>query len=364
MNRRYFLCFKIIAFIFFFWSCICWAQKEENEGTYKEKIIIKGKVGNKEDQLGWKFYFLKDEPTEFVGVSSFTVNKEENIYILDNLNNRIQIFDSTGKHIAQWPFPKEFCKKNGGYSTSARDIGVDDSGNVYVLADPGEEPMSIYIYNSNGKLTRKTKLKASPTKDKFYNIGSTFMSVGPEGNICLLVTAYDKSPKYDFEMALGTSSFCVKINSKGEIIEKTDIWTGWQSWVRTYGKYRQNDTIIKTLPNTVRRIYNEYNELVYDSLQNESINFARIDKKNNLYFYYYTDNGDTVISNKTYEWEDRLLLKINSKGKVLNRMSIRKNMTDETFEEDDMRVDREGNIYFLDGGLDEFILVKYEYIQN
>jgi len=60
------------------------------------------------------------------GPASLTIDFNNNIYILDNLNHRILVIDSTGKRIRIIDIKSEFGK--GG-----QDIKVDNQGNIYIL---------------------------------------------------------------------------------------------------------------------------------------------------------------------------------------------------------------------------------------
>lgn len=85
------------------------------------------------------------------GVRSFTTDDDNNIYILDNVNHRIQILDANGKHSAvinRRDIPNAKI-------SAMTDMAVDHSNNMYILGSLKPAVCSLYHINLKGKLLGK-----------------------------------------------------------------------------------------------------------------------------------------------------------------------------------------------------------------
>ncbi len=74
------------------------------------------------------------------GPISFAVDKNENIYVLDQINKRVQQFDKSGNYVSMFTIDSQFVC----------DIDLDDKSNVYLL--DGWVKKEVYKYDSVGKL--------------------------------------------------------------------------------------------------------------------------------------------------------------------------------------------------------------------
>ena len=81
---------------------------------------------------------------QFKDPTDITIGKSDNIYVTDQNNNRVEIFDSKGN------FLSEFGTFGSGDGQFADPLGiaVDKSGNIYVV-DQNNERVEIFSTNHN-----------------------------------------------------------------------------------------------------------------------------------------------------------------------------------------------------------------------
>jgi len=60
------------------------------------------------------------------------VDDDDNLYVADNYNHRIQKFSSAGTFLTAWGLPDSNDASPGGYFENPTEVAVDSSGNVYV----------------------------------------------------------------------------------------------------------------------------------------------------------------------------------------------------------------------------------------
>jgi len=89
------------------------------------EIVIEGEWGSKSGEFG---LLIKGSPPQ--GPESFCVDKEGNIYVLDVINYRIQVFDKEGNI-------KRILKYDRNYRFPD-DLVVDENGNLYLLTEECE----------------------------------------------------------------------------------------------------------------------------------------------------------------------------------------------------------------------------------
>lgn len=133
-------------------------------GTDGEVIAKYGGAGEGNGQLGV-------EGSEFyIGPNGLSLDNDDNIYVSDTINNRIQIFDKNGR------FLKKITNEDvNGVFTQLMDIKIDSDGNIYVT-DAG----SYYILklNKNGEVVERIGGKGEQ-KGKFGLIGEINGNYGP-----------------------------------------------------------------------------------------------------------------------------------------------------------------------------------------
>ena len=100
------------------------------------KVIVSGTWGIDIGEFG------KIDKAARPGPMSFAVDKENNIFILDQVNSRVQKFDNHGKYLASLNIN----------TTTAADIVLDQEGKIYIL-DPWIE-YNIKRFSTTGKLEK------------------------------------------------------------------------------------------------------------------------------------------------------------------------------------------------------------------
>ncbi len=84
-------------------------------------------------------------PGEFGGASNVALDKDNNVYVTDTMNNRVEIFDAEGNFIS------EFGKHGDGpgYFARPKGIAVDCDGHIWV-ADEYQD--RVEVFNREGQL--------------------------------------------------------------------------------------------------------------------------------------------------------------------------------------------------------------------
>ena len=84
-------------------------------------------------------------PGDFGGASNVALDQDENVYVTDTMNNRVEIFDADGKFIS------EFGKHGDGpgYFARPKGIAVDCDGHIWV-ADEYQD--RVEVFNRDGQL--------------------------------------------------------------------------------------------------------------------------------------------------------------------------------------------------------------------
>jgi hypothetical protein len=154
-NIIFLITIGVLVTIFAF-SGVLFAQEAE---THVSNVIIYGKLGTGHNEFG-----MGDGDMEYP--TSFAIDAERNIYILDCINNRIQKFDGQGNFIVAFPAKsyedysrEELQKKVQDRYSSAKIRAYEifcDGDNIYLWQHRynlnNEEDSIVYLkYNGNGK---------------------------------------------------------------------------------------------------------------------------------------------------------------------------------------------------------------------
>jgi len=126
--------------------------------SYEIEVVIEAPWGNDKGEFG---YLAVNAPGEIpkgavpskvlIGPTCFTVSYSGNIYVLDLVNRRIQIFDKKGKfkEIINLELPEDVIVDN----YSFQEMHVDSSGNIYA-----KYTINIggwFIFNNQGQLVKR-----------------------------------------------------------------------------------------------------------------------------------------------------------------------------------------------------------------
>jgi len=145
-----------------------------------------------------------DENYMFYHVADIKIDNEENIYILDSGNQRIQKFDKNGKYI------KTIGRKGVGPGEfqSPSKLFIDADDNIYV-----KDERKIHKLNNRGIFTKTIPFNHKTTDILMAGIQNFNFIVTPQETIFANIIQYSKS---------GGFNSLVKLNSKGEIIKEID----------------------------------------------------------------------------------------------------------------------------------------------
>ena len=91
------------------------------------------------------------KPGEFNSPHGIAIDSDNNIYLTDMKNSRIQVFNSSDKFIREWG---SFGNSTGQFSLTAPGIAVDNDGNrIYVL---DKVRALVQVFDSHGKYLGET----------------------------------------------------------------------------------------------------------------------------------------------------------------------------------------------------------------
>ena len=125
---------------------------------------MKAKIGSGPNEIG----AITPSEANPEGPMSFTLSKDGNIYILDQINHRIQIFKD-GKWIKSIPIPKDIF-------LDFKDIEVTPENKIVLLAQVYKEgrvkELYVYIINLDGKIINLIKTNPCPPEINIVKEGN------------------------------------------------------------------------------------------------------------------------------------------------------------------------------------------------
>jgi hypothetical protein len=262
--------FLLVIFIllFFFIAGAEEKQKTEWKGTIKYENGVKV-IKNPEEPLFGEIEFDIEQDLNlgkeddnnylFYQVRGIALDKQENIYVLDSGNFRVQKFDKEGRYLQtigrKGQGPGEFEKP-------AR-IFLDNQGNLYVADGKGRRGNSrlIKIFNAQGKFVKSIHLENSISD--FY--------VDSGGNILANVTQGVEG---------GTKSIFVIMSPEGKIIKNIAEFSDVKEVRRKSGEMKASFRVHHLY--TPRLMISRINEKIFSYAYSSDYQIFVIDNDGNL----------------------------------------------------------------------------------
>lgn len=295
-----------VVFIVFVCSN-CFLLKEK----YSESLLIDGTIGSGPGEIRWETIdYLPTGPT------SFGVNNEGEIYILDYLNHRVMKFDSEGEYVD---------KILQGAHRNLMDIAFDSEDNIYIEYVSGD--VSIYDRGLNFVRTLDLSPGVPPIVPKMTHLEAT-----------------DRSTVLLVDPNLDQVNQIIEVDTNGNIVETRDILEGY---IESKGQY-----YIKKESSGDMTLYRDKNDksiLPLEKLdaKGEIPRVIGIDSLRNLYF---------LIPMET-SMKDRIV-KVNHKGWLKADFTVRASPGHADVCRT-VRVSPGGKVYVLDDEKNKFHLWKY-----
>jgi hypothetical protein len=303
--------YRIILFIILLLSNCSYALEQEQ---YVEKLLIEGKNGSGPGEVKWKEFGMLPS-----GPSSFAVNRKGEIFILDDINDRIAKFDKYGKFIAN--FPLDSTK---GYV----DIAFDKKCNLYLkhLYD------SITVFDKNMKHRRDIDLKK--------RAGGTYKGIEVTNHNTILFVSLRSDSAFDWIVEIDTNGNDISVNYNREY------------YIETKGEYFFHRMKTKDGSKCSDSIYNTEGKALFSKKKDLNIVggiIIGIDSLKNIY-----------IKKTIHNFKRDRLLKVNPNGKILADFQIisSKGHADISRKE---RVSDAGYVYVLDGWYKDEKFQLWEY---
>jgi|GEM_PF-4186156 len=285
--------------------------KPARKEIYTEKLLIKGKVGSGDGELLWK----KLEDAITYGPTSYAIDSNGSIWIVDVLNNRIQGFDSTGHYLFQF-VPED--PRNIHDITISKDL-------IYILYYKPK----ILIYNLQGQLLRE-------------------LTIGKEGYKGGLIRVDEKG--YIFIEHPDIDDYVIKLYlPKENIVKEENVVKGLfdlDYWVETEGNYYVRVWRSGLVGRREPYLCNMEGDSILCIKKYKGFTVIGMDGEKNIYAI--TERGEDYYN----------FLKISPNGKILTEFNMRSGFCGP--ECHSHIVDKKGNVYVLDGDVDKFFLWKYE----
>jgi len=275
----------------------CSVQKRQER--YRERLLIEGNNGSGPGELKWAI--LADGLP--YGPSSFAIDNKADVFVVDDLNDRIAKFDRDGKYIGSiMPIsPRQI-----------NDIAFDTRDNLYIRLSK-----EIAVYDSNDVLKRMIKFKKGYSVVRIdITVNGTILTQDPDpsqhGHILELDTMG--------VVISGKLDLLYFIECRGEYFVRE-----WRSGTTT----RQSDSI-----------YDKHGRPIFSI---RSLNYSEIIGIDSLL------NTYIVLHNYEPKTSENYLLKVNTGGKIIAHFNI-KNSSGSADVSRTMRVSNSGHVYVLDGG--------------
>lgn len=118
-------------------------------------------------------------PGEMNEPMGIVVDSAGKVYVADSHNNRVNVYDATGKSVAEWPMPAGSWDPNSSYMEPY--MAMDSAGNLYVTAPSTQ---SVVEFNSAGQNIGVKKAQGAITVKT-----PTGITVGSDGTLYVVDTS-------------------------------------------------------------------------------------------------------------------------------------------------------------------------------
>ena len=179
-----------------------------------QKFAYNPVTGHYEHELTWGSGGGGDG--QFASLGGIAVDSSGNVYVADEWNHRIQVFDNDGVFIRKWGIGN---LSDGGFDRPWG-VAVDSDGKVYV-ADTYHD--RIQKFENDG--TFLTKWGTEGDDDGEFN-GPTGIAVDEDGYVYIADQGNSRMQKFSFNPGDGTYSHCLSWGSSGQGDGQFD--TPWQ----------------------------------------------------------------------------------------------------------------------------------------
>lgn len=249
-------------------------------------LILYASWGNGPDQVG----LIKQEEQVALGPSAFDMAPDEKIAVLDEVNQRVLLFDLRTNETIAYP-----VKLNGW-----GDIAFTNTNDLLILDLVGE--------NKTPQL-----YKLNTTSDKIDNLGPVFVSSSADLT----------SDSIILDTSLGRS--INPIDSNGDIKSKEDQ-------IQSY-----------SVTGLLARWQNNYHSLFADTQEDLFFDIQSLAPLGAISYFYKTDSGYFVI----FEEEFLRILRISNTGQILSDSLVANQQESPIYHFGRFTVDQNGRIYYL-----------------
>ena len=180
-------------------------------------------ISQSPDSLVEFVWRIKGEPYRLMRPGSMAFDAQDNLYVIDGSNDRVQKFDRDGKFLLKWGGPGrkdgQFTFSNGSSHVSA--LAIDAQGLVYVADYKG----IVQVFDGEGKFLRKWGGGLGDGDGQF--ISPRCMALDPQGNIYVADGDSDEHldvfriQKFDAEghflLKWSVQSFCLAVDQQSHV---------------------------------------------------------------------------------------------------------------------------------------------------
>lgn len=181
-----------------------------DNSSVKHKIVVNGAYGPLDGEVGHG-----GSGDSWVGPSAVAVDLDGNIYIADDVNDRVVKFDTYGKFKSNIAFNVQHKR----YAGIVSDLATDLSGNLYVAS---RHEKKIYKYSSDGKPIFLVNLQdeniCTSARGKWYAF--VFQIMGIKSDYDCTSDIFELNLDRKGNIYLKGSNWLVKFDATGKVSKK------------------------------------------------------------------------------------------------------------------------------------------------